>query len=170
MRAWILVFSSALRMRSSGSRRSSRHSPAYRSSTRPALGANCGSRGKIQCSYRHGLMASASRIRPTVRRLIGLPRASRARPARSVSDCRLKGSLVWATVSQARALTIASSRGGRGGLAPTPGPVFQGPIALRPTPAPVAYRVGVQLDEASGLDVGQRGVLVEQQDQGGALA
>src|SRR3954469_12295782 len=111
-------------------------------------------------------MTSASRIRPTVRRLIGRPKAARARTARSVSDCRLKGSLVWATVSQARALTIALSRGGKRGLAPAPGLVFQGQEALTPTPAPVAHRIGMQSDMAPGYDVGERGVLVEQQDQG----
>ena len=114
-------------------------------------------------------MASASRIRPTVRRLIGRRKATAARTARSVSDCRLKGSLVWATVSQARALTIALSRGGKRGLAPASGLVFQGQVALAPTPAPVAHRVRMQLDMASRLDVGERGVLVEQKDQGRPL-
>jgi hypothetical protein len=53
---------------------------------RPAFSAKGGSRGKIQYLYRHGLMASVSSIRHTVLRLIGVPRALRARAAPSARD------------------------------------------------------------------------------------
>src|SRR5947209_17236624 len=115
-------------------------------------------------------MASASKMRRTVRRLIGLPSAAQARLARSPRDWRLKGSCVWATVSHARALTRASSRGGKSGLAPPPRPVLQGEIASVPAPPPGAHRVGMEFDAAPGLDVGERGLLGEQQHQAGPLA
>src|SRR4029453_10681516 len=170
MRAWMLVFSSALMMRSSGSRRSPSHKPAYRSTTRPALVAKWGSRGKIQCSYCHGLMASASRMRQTVLRLTGFPRARDARAVRSVRDCRLRGNSVAKTTSQATALMTASSRGGKDRLASAPGPVVQGEVALGPASAPVANRIGVKADPVAGLDVAEARVLVEEQDQLSPLA
>src|SRR6202035_2003689 len=105
MRAWMLVFSSELTMESLRPKGLSSHEPAYKSRTRPAFSANRGSRGKIQYSYRHGLIASASRMRQTVLGLMARPRAVEARAARSVVDSRLSGSWVWLTASQAMALT-----------------------------------------------------------------
>jgi len=74
------------------------------------------------------------------------------------------------TVSQAMALMTASSRGGKDGLASASRQVLQGEVAVGPAPAPVANGVGVEPDPGSGLDVGEVGVLVKQQDQFGALA
>ena len=71
----MLVFSSALRMWSLGPRGWPCQRPAYRSRIGSAFSAKCGSRGKIPYLYRHGLIASVSRIRHTVLRLSGLPNA-----------------------------------------------------------------------------------------------
>ena len=70
-RAWILVFSSALRTQSSGARGCPSQMPAYRSSTRPALAAKAGSRGVIQLRCRQGLSASCSSRRQMVLALTG---------------------------------------------------------------------------------------------------
>jgi hypothetical protein len=107
MRAWMLVFSSALRMWSLGPRGWPCQVPAYKSRIGPAFSAKWGSRGKIQYLYRHGLMASVAKIRHTVLRLIGLASVCCARVVTSASDCRLSGCLVSATSSQATALTSA---------------------------------------------------------------
>src|SRR6266568_8322224 len=90
IRAWMLVCSSALRTWSLGPRNWPCHWPAYRSRIGPAFSAKWGSRGKIQYLYRHGLMASVSRIRHTVLRLIGVPKALRARTVTSARDCRAR--------------------------------------------------------------------------------
>ena len=90
------------------------------------LGEEVRARGKIQCSYCQGLMASASRISQTVVRLMGLFSSSRARLARSVVDCRLRGLPVRATTSQAMETTTALSRGGKDGLAASPRVVLRG--------------------------------------------
>src|SRR6266446_3562684 len=139
MRAWMLVFSSALRTWSLGPRHWPCHLPAYRSKMGPAFSAKWGSRGKIQYLYCHGLMASASSIRHTVLRLIGAPSALRARAVTSARDCRLSGCLVSATSSQATALTSAWSRGGKIRLAAPARLVFQGKVPLDPTVSPTAY-------------------------------
>jgi hypothetical protein len=89
------------------------------------LSAKWGSRGKIQYSYRPGLIASASRMRQTVLGLMALPRAVEDLAARSADDSRLKGSWVWLTASQAMALTTAWSRRGKIGLSPASGLVRQ---------------------------------------------
>jgi hypothetical protein len=64
------------------------------------------------------LIASVSRIRQTVLGLIDRPKSAEALLAKSAVESRLNGNLVWQTASQAIALTIARSRGGKGGLAP----------------------------------------------------
>jgi hypothetical protein len=150
----MLVFSSELMMKSLLLRGLFSQKPAYRSRTRPAFSAKRGSRGKIQYSYRHGLIASASRMRQTVLELMARPRAVEARAARSVVDNRLKGSWVWLTASQAMALTTAWSRGEKIGLSPASCLIGQGEIALSPTPPPEAYGVGVQLHGGPCRDVG----------------
>ena len=80
-------------------------------------------RGKIQCSYCQGLMASSSRIRQTVLGLIGLFGSPWARLARPLVDWRLGGLPVLATTSQAMDTTIALSRG-KDGLAASSGSVL----------------------------------------------
>ena len=57
-------------------------------------------------------------MRQTVLGLIGRPRAVAASAAKSAVDSRLNGNLVRETASQAIALMIAWSRGGKNGLAP----------------------------------------------------
>src|SRR4051794_24039079 len=154
IRAWMPVFSSELMMWSLGPSGWSSQRPAYRSKTRPAFSANRGSRGKIQYLYRQGLMASASRMRQTVLGLIVRPRAVAARAARSAVESRLRGNFVWATASHAMALTRAWSRGGKIGLTPAPGVIDQREVPERPTSAPEADRVGVEIHERAGRDVG----------------
>src|SRR4051812_16142704 len=114
-------------------------------------------------------MESASRMRPTVRRLIASPNRAEARRARSPRDWRLRGVSVRATSSQARAVTWARPRGGKGGLAPPAGSVFEDELPLRPALAPEADGVGVKADLSPGRDVGEVGLLVQEQDQPGAL-
>jgi hypothetical protein len=79
------------------------------------------------------------------------------------------GDCVLATCSQARAVTWARSRGGEGGLAPPAGSVFELEGAFGPALAPEADGVGVEADLGSGLDVGEFGLVVQQQGQLGAL-
>src|SRR4051794_6943505 len=109
-------------------------------------------------------MASASRIRQTVLGLIARPKATVARAARSVVESRLRGNFVGETASHATALTRAWSRGGKSGLTPTPGSIDQREVPLRPTPSPEANRVGVEIHDGSGRDVGQGRGFLEQQD------
>src|SRR5829696_2043887 len=65
-RAWMEVFSSAEITNSPGSSRRPWKRRAYRSSTRPALTAKSGSRGKIQERCRHGRIASSFSHRHSV--------------------------------------------------------------------------------------------------------
>src|SRR2546421_5613713 len=115
-------------------------------------------------------MASSSRIRQTVLRLMGLFSSSCARLARSVVDWRLNGFPVLATTSQAMEARIALSRGGKDRLAATPGVVLQGKLPPGPALPPQPDGVGVKVDPSSGLHVGKRGRLMQEQDQTGALA
>src|SRR5262245_3577809 len=114
-------------------------------------------------------MESPSRMRPTARRLIVLPSRAEARRARSPRDWRLMGLWVWATRSQARAVTWARSSGGKGGLAPPAGSVLEGEVALGPALAPEADGVWVKPDLGAGLDVGEIGPFVQEDDQGRPL-
>src|SRR5262249_45426615 len=136
MRAWMLVFSSELMMWSLRPRRLPSQKPAYRSKTRPAFSENFGSRGKIQYLYRHGLIASQSRMRQTVLGLTDRPKAAAARSAKSEVDRRLSGNLVWLTASQATALTTARSRGGKSGLATSASLIGQGEVTACPAVSP----------------------------------
>src|SRR3954454_3559644 len=149
----MLVFSSELRMRSNGSSRSPCQEPSYRSSTTAALAKKSAARGKIQCSYCQGLMASSSRMRQTVVRPMGRFSSSRTRLARSVVDCRLSGLPVRATTSQANETTIALSRGGKDRLAAPPGIILEGKLALGPALPPAADAVRVKVEPGSDLDV-----------------
>jgi hypothetical protein len=165
----MLVFSSELMIRSKGSSRSPCQEPSYRSSTTAALVKKSAARGKIQCSYCQGLIASASRISQTVVRPMGLFNSSCARLARSLVDWRLKGFPVRATTSQAMDAMMALSRGGKDRLAATSGSVLEGKLPTGPAFPPEADRVGVQVEASSGCHVGKRGSLMQEQDQVGAL-
>src|SRR5688572_21169256 len=99
-----------------------------------------------------------------------LPNSVPAKRARSANDWRLRGVWVWAIRSQARAATTARSKGGKGGLTPSAGLVLEDEVPLSPALPPEAHRVGVQLQTLARLDIGEQGLLVEQQDQAGALA
>src|SRR5262245_41112363 len=166
----MLVFSSALRMWSLGPKGWPRQKPAYRSRIGPAFSANCGSRGKIRYSYCQGLRASVGRMRQTVLRLMGLPRAAWARVVRSASDWRLKGLSVCATTSQAMDLTTAWSRGGKAALAAPAGFVVKGEVAGGAGPPPGAYGVRVETDQPARLDVGQGRPFLQAEHQRGPLA
>src|SRR3954470_6378628 len=109
-------------------------------------------------------------MRQTVLRLIGFPRAYRARVVRSASDWRLRGNFVWATVSQAIALTIASSRGGKNRRAAPSRLILQSEIALGPAFPPESNGVGMQLHAGRGFGIGEERLLVEQEDQAGPLS
>jgi hypothetical protein len=65
--------------------------------------------------------------------------------------------------------TTARSRGGKDRLAAPAGLVLEVELAIGPTSSPEADGVGVKIDLSSGLDIGECGVLVEEQDQAGAL-
>src|SRR5262245_34695171 len=108
-------------------------------------------------------MASASRISQTVVRLIGLSSSCAARLARSVVDCRLNGLPVRATTSQAMEATTARSRGGKGGLAASPGCVGEGKSPFGPALPPAADAVGVEVEPGGEIDVGDRRALVQEQ-------
>src|SRR4051812_42986115 len=110
-------------------------------------------------------MASSSRIRQTVLRLMGLFSSSRARLARSVVDWRLNGFPVRATTSQAIEATTALSRGGKDRLTATAGIVVEGELTSGPALPPAADGIGMEIKTSSGSHVGERGEFVEQQDQ-----
>src|SRR5947209_10249330 len=115
-------------------------------------------------------MASSSRMRQTVLRLMGLFSSSCARLARSVVDWRLNGFPVLATTSQAMEARIALSRGGKGRLTATPGVILKGKLPPGPALPPQPDGVGVKIDPSSGCHVGKRGCFMQEQDQTGALA
>src|SRR5262249_50216904 len=126
-------------------------------------------RGKIQCSYCQGLMAASSRIRQTVLRLMGRSSSPRTRWARSVVDCRLRGLPVRAITSQAIEATMARSRGGKGRLAAAAGIVLESEPARGAASPPAADRIGMQIQPGGGRRIGERRVLMEEQDQMSAL-
>jgi len=94
-----------------------------------------------------------SRIRQTVLGLIERPKAIEVLSAKSEVDSRLNGNLVWQTASQAIALTIARSRGGKSGLASAARFISQGEIAACPTVTPAVDGIGVQFHQSPGCDV-----------------
>ena len=124
MRAWMLVFSSALMTNSSFRRGWSSHRLAYRSNIRPALGTKSGSRGKIQVRCCQGRMASSLSQRHTVLSLTvaTMPQRFTARTMSAVLK-RDSGNPSLAGNSQAIALTCTTTsgggkpEGGRGGVA-----------------------------------------------------
>ena len=113
-RAWMLVFSSVESTNSSARRRLPSQRLAYRSRMRPALSANCGSRGKIQVRCCQGRMASSCNQRHTV---VSLTRATNPHrcASRTISAqlSRDSGSPRGAGSSQARALICTTSSGGK---------------------------------------------------------
>jgi hypothetical protein len=94
-------------------------------------------------------------MRQTVLGLIDRPKAVEAWLAKSEVDNRLSGNLVWQTASQAIALTIARSRGGKGGLAPAARLIGQGEVATCPPVTPAVDGGGVQFHQYPGCDVRQ---------------
>ena len=79
--------------------------------------------------------------------LIDRPKALEVLSARSEVDSRLSGNLVWQTVSQAIAYTIARSQGGKSGLASAARFIIQGEIAACPTATPALDGMGVQFHQ-----------------------
>src|SRR4051794_13606776 len=126
-------------------------------------------RGKIQCSYCQGLMASSSRIRQTVVRLMGLFNSSRARWARSVVDWRLNGSPVRATTSQAIDETTARSRGGKDRPGSTARIVLEGVLTSGPSLPPTADGTGMEIETSGGRHIGDGVGFVKEQDQACSL-
>src|SRR3954452_11249131 len=155
MGGWVLVFSSELRIRSNGSTRSPCQYPSYRSRATAAFSKKLAARGKIQCSYCQGLMASSSRMRQTVLRLMGLFSSSWTRLVRSGVDWRLNGVPVRATTSQAIDVTTALSRGGKDRLAAPAGIVLEGKVASGPALPPTADGTGMKIKTSRGSHVGE---------------
>src|SRR3954447_8737151 len=110
-------------------------------------------------------MASSSRIRQTVLRLMGLFSSSRTRLARSVVDWRLNGFPVRATTSQAIDATTALSRGGKDRLAAPARIVLEGELSSGPALPPTADGAGKKIEAGRGSHVGKRGAFVKEQDQ-----
>src|SRR3954462_5290901 len=110
-------------------------------------------------------MASGSRIRQTVLRLMGLSSSSWARLARSVVDWRLNGFPVRATTSQAIDATTALSRGGKDRLAAPTRIILEGKPTSGPALPPTADGAGMKVKASSGCHVGERGEFVKEQDQ-----
>src|SRR3954452_13114956 len=102
-------------------------------------------------------MASSSRIRQTVLRLMGLFSSSRTRLARSVVDWRLNGFPVRATTSQAIEATTALSRGGRDRLAAPARIVLEGKLTSGPALPPTADGIGMKIKPNRGRPGGERG-------------
>src|SRR5713101_8885092 len=107
-------------------------------------------------------MASVARIRHTVLRLIGLPKALPARAVRSARDCRLRGWWVSATRSQASALIRAWSRGGELRFAAPSWLVFQGEGPGGPPVAPALHRPQMQLHPSCDFDVGHKRLVLQE--------
>src|SRR6516225_8351893 len=114
-------------------------------------------------------MASVCRIFQTELRLMGSLSAVRARLVRSARDCRLSGSPVWQTASQAIALTVASSRGGKDGLAAAPRPVGHREVTSGPALTPALDLAAGQTNAPAGFLVSQVGMLMQEQGQLEAL-
>src|SRR6478609_5754784 len=114
MPAWMEVFSSAEITYSSGRSGASLNRRAYRSSTRAALAAKSGSRGKIQDRCCQGLIASVLSQRQMVVPEIEatMPDSTAAR-ARSGHCQRASGVSVFAGSSQASALIATTTSGGK---------------------------------------------------------
>src|SRR4051812_50051444 len=102
-------------------------------------------------------MASSSRMRQTVLRLMGLFSSSWTRLARSVVDWRLNGFPVRATTSQAIDVTTARSRGGKGRLAAPARIALEGQLTRGPALPPTAGGGGVKVKNRRGSPVGGRG-------------
>src|SRR5487761_412259 len=143
----MLVFSSALSTYSSGSKGAPSHQPAYRSNTRAALTAKSGARGKIQERNRQGLRARRRSQRQRVLRLMRPTLASCWTTCwMSAKLERLSGCPRCAGSSQATAVAVASTRGGKNRRAPSARPGGQGrqrEALASPALAPVAHPVGM---------------------------
>src|SRR5438046_2309683 len=116
----MLVFSSADSTNSSARSACPCQRRSYRSRMRPALSANCGSRGKIQQRCCHGRIASALSQRQTVLSLMLATNPNcRACCATSATLKRDSGAPNVAGSSQASALTCTTTSGGK-----SPGPAW----------------------------------------------
>ena len=110
-------------------------------------------------------MASSSRISQTVVRLMGLFNSSRG------ASGEVGGGLAAQGVAGAGDHVAGDGgddgpvKGGKGGLAASPGGVFEGKVALGPALPPAADAVGVEVEPGGEIDVGERRVLVQEQDQ-----
>src|SRR5262245_40593890 len=114
-------------------------------------------------------MASVSRIRHTVLRLIEVPSTVRTRAVTSARAWRLSGCLVSATSSQATALTSAWSSGGKIRLAAPSRLIVQGKVSRGPTVSPTAHRTRMELHPLRRLAIGHQRLLRQEQDEGGPL-
>src|SRR4051812_50101008 len=110
-------------------------------------------------------MASSSRMRQTVLRLMGLFSSSWTRLARSVVDWRLNGSPVRATTSQAIDVTTARSRGGKDRLAAPARIVLDGKMTCGPAVPPTAEGTGGKIKAGRGSPRGKAGAIVEEENQ-----
>jgi len=118
-RAWMLVFSSAEMTKSSLFKGFPCHWRSYRSRMRPALIANCGSRGNIHVRCCQGRMASSLSHRHTVLSLIVATKPTlRTYRAMSAVLHRDKGTPVVAGSSHASAFTSITTSGGEDPGAP----------------------------------------------------
>ena len=125
-RAWIEVFSSAHTTNSPSPSSSPCHVRAYRSSTRAALTAKSGSRGKIHDRCCQGLRTSSASQRRTVdaETASTIPRAT-ASTASSGALHRDSGAPDSAGSSQASALTPTTATGGKSPRPTSPWTIFQ---------------------------------------------
>src|SRR5215472_16579277 len=71
--------------------------------------------------------------------------------------------------SQARACTMARSRGGKGRLASPAGPVLQGEFPLGPPLPPATHGDGGKVCPPRRLDMGEERLAVQPAGQGGPL-
>jgi hypothetical protein len=65
---------------------------------------------------------------------------------------------------------IALSRGGKDRFAASSSSVFEGKLAVGPALPPTADAIGVNVEPGGDLDIGKRGMFVQEQDQMGSLA
>src|SRR4249920_1791044 len=103
--------------------------------TRPALRANCGSRGNIQLRWRHGRNASWPSQRQSVVPLIFATRPLATASCRSsATDHRARGRPRRDGSSQASALIATTTPGGKAGWTPATRPVLEAvqPIGAEP--------------------------------------
>src|SRR5574337_257395 len=149
----MLVFSSVLSTKSFLPKGLPPQRPSYRSRTRPAFSANCGSRGKIQLRYLQGRSASSL----SQRQMVVCPMEA-TRPRRTISRWmsgtwkRERGSPVSRGIWHARALTLTTTLGGKKpGAAPTGEIVKTVEALLGESLPPLAYDLSRDVDPRGDL-------------------